>query len=255
MSRGAEKIASACAPIRCENCGVYRLCSPLGLEGPDPLLLDWVVRRKRLLKRGEVLFRTGDAAETVFALRSGSVKTYITTEDGRVQITGFHIAGDVLGLSALDRGRFGCEAEALEGTSVCEVSVQRLAEAAREIPDIHLQMMRIMSTEIRRNEELMLLLGKRSADEKLASYLLGLWSRLEEAGNSGTQFTLSMSRGDIGNYLGIAEETVCRVLARLQDDGLLKMQRRHIELRDLRRLRHLAHTPLDASTVRSLRLV
>lgn len=208
-------------------------------------LLDSIVRRQEVYKRGQVLFRPGDPFDYVYAIRSGSAKTLVSTADGRVQITGFHIPGELLGLSALASGKYTSEARALETTSVCKVSAERLQELARTIPAIQYELLKIMSGRIGQDEELMLLLGRRSAEERLAEYLLSLSRRFASRNYSATQFRLSMSRGDIGNYLGIAEETVCRLLSRFQEQGLVTIARRQVRLIDLRRLGAIAH--LDAA--------
>ncbi|MCF8197233.1 MAG: fumarate/nitrate reduction transcriptional regulator Fnr [Sulfuritalea sp.] len=229
-----------CEPIACSQCGVYQLCLPLGLDSANMSLLESVVKRKETFKRGQLLFRPGDSFDYIYAIRSGSVKTYVCTADGRVQITGFHIAGELLGLGALASGRHNSEARALETASVCCVEVWRMEELAQKIPSLQYQLLKIMSGQICRDEELMLLLGKRSAEERLAEYLIGLSRRFAARNYSATQFHLSMSRGDIGNYLGIAEETVCRILARFQDAGLIATKRRDVCLIDLRQLEAVA---------------
>lgn len=233
-----------CEPVTCNNCGIYQLCLPLGLDRADMTLLDSVIKRKEVYKRGEILFRPGERLDYLYALRSGSVKTYLCTFDGRVQITGFHLAGELLGLSALASHQYSSEASALETVSVCKVEVSRLDEVAMKIPSIHYQMMRIMSGQIRQDEDLMLLLGKRSAEERLAEFLLGLSRRFASRNYSETQFRLSMSRLDIGNYLGLAEETVIRILRRFQESGIITADRRHIRLNDVRRLNAVAHIDL-----------
>lgn len=229
-----------CTPITCKDCGVYQLCLPMGLNQGDTSLLDSIVKRKQVYKRGEVLYRVGQPFEYIYAVRSGSVKTYIFTDDGRVQITGFHIAGELIGLNDIDSRMYSCEARALETTSVCEVSIDRFQELVEKMPSIQHQMLKIMSGEIRHNQELMLLLGKKSAEERVATYLLSLSRRFERRNYSPMQFNLSMSRSDIGNYLGLAEETVCRVLARFQDEGLITSQRRQINLNDMEKLKNIA---------------
>lgn len=229
-----------CTPVACKDCGVYQLCLPMGLNQADTSLLDSIVKRKQVYKRGEVLYRIGQSFENIFAIRSGSVKTYIFTDDGRVQITGFHIAGELIGLNDIDSKIYSCEARALETTSVCEVSIEKFQDLVERVPAIQYQMLKIMGGEIRQNQELMLLLGKKSAEERLATYLLGLSRRFEKRHYSPIQFNLSMSRSDIGNYLGLAEETVCRVLARFQDEGLITTQRRQVYINDLVKLRGIA---------------
>ena len=229
-----------CNPVACRYCGIYKLCLPLGLEGADLSLLDSIVRRKAIFKRGQLLFRPGKRFDHLYAIRSGSVKSYLCTEDGHTQITGFHIAGELLGLSALAARRYTCEARALEATSVCVVEVAKFEALAREMPSLQYQMLTIMSRQIRLDEELMLLLGKRTAEEKLAGYLIGLSRRYASRNYSPIEFHLSMSRGDIGNYLGIAEETVCRILARFREEKLITMHRRHIRLTNIERLSAVA---------------
>ena len=231
-----------CGAVACRDCGVYRLCAALGLEGNELSLLDRVVERKLIFKRGGLLFRAREPADYVYAIRSGSVKTCVRTEGGRVQITGLHLPGELLGLAGFDSREYTCEARALETTSVCQVSMHRLEEVAERLPAIHREMLRIMSGQLRHYEQL-LLLGKHNAERRLAAFLLGLSQRFALHNYSPTRFNLSMSRGDIGNYLGIAEETVCRVFTRLQEEGLLTTRRRYVELHDLERLRAIAHDP------------
>lgn len=246
MARQAVQ-ESVCMPISCQSCGLYQLCLPMGLDSADTALLDRYVKRKRLLKRGEALYRIGEAFTYVYAIRSGSVKTYISTDDGRLQITGFHVPGELLGLSAMDDKRYNCDAMALETTSVCEISVDCFEELVRQIPSVHYEMLRMMSREIKHNQELMLLLGKKNAEERLATYLLSLSRRFAMRNYSPTQFNLSMSRGDIGNYLGIAEETVSRIFSRFQDEGVITSERRHIILNSLERLSSIAREPFSAT--------
>ena len=228
--------AQSCDPVACKQCGIYNLCLPLGLGQADMSLLGKIVKRKETFKRGQLLFHPGKPFDYVYAIRSGSAKTYLCTEDGRTQITGFHIAGELLGLSSLAGRHYTCEARALETMSVCMVDADRFEELAREIPSLQYQLLGIMCRQMQHDQELMLLLGKRSAEEKLAEYLTGLSRRFASRNYSATEFHLSMSRGDIGNYLGIAEETVCRIIARFHEDGLITARRRHLRINDLKRL-------------------
>ena len=219
----------------------------MGLDSAETKLLDYYVKRKRMLKRGQILYRVDEELTCVYAIRSGSVKTCISTGDGRLQVTGFHIPGELLGLNAIDEKRHNCEAMALETTSVCEISLDCFEELARQIPSVHYQMLRMMSKEIKHNQGLMLLLGKKNAEERLATFLLALSQRFAMRNYSATQFNLSMSRGDIGNYLGLAEETVCRILARFQEEGLIASERRRIVLNNLDRLSSIAHQPYSGA--------
>lgn len=232
--------------VACRSCGIYRLCASLGLGSGDLSLLESVVRRDQMFRRGELLYRRAEPLEYLYAIRSGSVKTYITTEDRRIQVTGFHIAGELLGLNAIEHHRHQCEARALETTSVCMVSIESFEQLARREPAIQYEMLKIMSGEIAHHQDLLLLLSKCSAEERIAAYLLSLSRRFARRRYSATEFNLSMSRSDIGNYLGIAEETVCRVFTRFQEDGLIATRRRYVELRDLERLTAIAPDPAVA---------
>jgi CRP/FNR family transcriptional regulator len=236
--RAAEP--DVCSPVTCKDCGIYGLCREVGGPDVDLRLLETIVRNRRIFKRGELLYRIGEPLRAVYAIRCGSVKSYVLTNDGRVQITGFHITGEVLGLGALVVNQYMSEARALETTMVCEVPVDVLEAYSAEVPSIRQQMLKIMSQEILDNQELMLLLGKKNADERLATFLLSLSRRFQRRSYSPSQFNLSMSRSDIGNYLGMAEETVCRVFTRFQDDGLLTTERRQVQLLDQNRLKSIS---------------
>ena len=229
-----------CSPVTCKDCGIYGLCREVNGPDVDLRLLETIVRNRRLFKRGELLYRIGEPLRAIYAIRCGSVKTYVLTNDGRVQITGFHVTGELLGLGAIAANHYTSEARVLETTMVCEVPIDVLEAYSEELPSIRYQMLKIMSQEILDNQELMLLLGKKNADERLATFLLSFSRRFQKRSYSPTKFNLSMSRSDIGNYLGMAEETVCRVFTRFQDEGLLTTERRQVQLLDLDRLHTIA---------------
>jgi CRP/FNR family transcriptional regulator, anaerobic regulatory protein len=229
------------AVIACTECSVHDVCAPFGTDVNPEALPGGIFKRRHVFRRGDVLYRMGQPFEAVYAIRSGSVKTYVSTDDGRIQITGFHIAGELLALNALSGQTYVSEARALEATTVCELDTDRLDELAKRFPDLQRSMIRIMSDEILHHQELMLLLGKKTAEERIATYLLSLSRRFAKRHFSATQFILSMSRSDIGSYLGIAEETVCRILSRFGDEGWVTTRHRHVVLNDLQRLQDIAH--------------
>lgn len=233
-------VPEACSPVTCKDCGIYGLCREVNGPDVDLRLLQTIVRNRRVFKRGELIYRIGEPLRAVYAIRCGSVKSYVLTNDGRVQITGFHITGEVIGLGGMAANQHMSEARALETTMVCEVPIDVLETYSEEVPSVRQQMLKIMSQEILDNQELMLLLGKKNADERLATFLLSLSRRFQKRSYSPSQFNLSMSRSDIGNYLGMAEETVCRVFTRFQDDGLLNTERRQVQLLDQNRLKSIA---------------
>lgn len=227
------------AAVACNSCGIFALCHAVGGD-TDLSVLDTLVNSRRTIKRGEVLYQAGEPFRAIYAIRGGSVKTFILADDGRVQVTGFHFVGEVLGLDAITMGRYNCTATALETSSVCEAPVDRLNELGDEIPDLQHGMLDVMSQEILHCHELMMLLGKRNAEERLSTFLLNMSRRLEKRNFSHTRFSMSMSRSDIGNYLGMAEETVCRVFTRFQEEGVITLERRQITLHSLDQLRAIA---------------
>lgn len=231
---------ASCAPIACKDCGIYRLCYAVGGDA-DLSLLDVLVKNRRTYKRGELIYRIGEPFRAVFAIRRGAVKTSLLTDDGRVQITGFHTSGEVLGLHAINNDCYNCEARALEATSVCEVPFEHYEKLAFQAPELQRQMLRIMGEEIVHNQEMMLLLGKKKAEERLATFLVNLSRRLARHGRPALEFKLGMSRSDIGNYLGLAEETVCRIITRFEEKSLISTERRLVRLESMDRLQALAN--------------
>ena len=220
--------------VACQDCSLHQLCLPLGLEGSDLTKLESIMKRSRPLKKGESLFHQGDTFKSVYAVRSGSIKTFSIADDGSEQITGFHLSGELVGLDAINDEIHPCTTMALETTSYCEIPYHQLEDLSGDLPSLRHQLLRIMSREMTQEAHLLMLLGKKTAEERLASFLLSLSGRFKERGFSETEFNLSMSRNDIGNYLGLAVETVSRLFTRFQDQGLLKVHGRFIQLLDMR---------------------
>ena len=226
--------------VACRDCSLYQVCLPVGVEAEELSELDRIIHQRRPLRRGEHLFRVGDEFDSLYVVRSGSVKTYAPSVDGREQITGFHLPGELLGLDAISNGDHPCGARALETASVCEIPYELLESLGGRIPALRQQIFRLMSRELLQEESHLLLLGRRGADERLAAYLMDLAERLRRRGFSATEFHLSMSRGDIGNYLGLAVETVSRTFTRFQEEGILTAERKHVVIHDAAALSRLA---------------
>lgn len=222
--------------VACKNCTLSTLCLPVGLTGEDVERLDDIVKRARPLHRGDYLFRNGERFRSLYVVKTGSVKSYAPSEEGGEQVLGFHLPGEIIGLDAIDKEVHACSAKVLETSAICEVPFSRLEELSSCIPSLQHQMFRLLSKEIGHDTEMLLLLGKKSAEERLATFLLSMSKRLHKRGLSPTDFYLSMSRHEIGNYLGLAVETVSRLFTRFQDEGLLKVDRKHVELLDLEAL-------------------
>jgi CRP/FNR family transcriptional regulator len=236
----AKVINIASIKAACKDCNLRELCLPLGLDEPDLTALDKVIRRRRTLRKGEQLYRLGDPLKSLYAVRSGTLKTTGLMEDGRVQVTGFHLAGELLGIDAINTDQHPCSAEALETSEVCEIPYNALEELAHQVPGLQHQLFRIMSREIVEDERLLMMLGRMNAEERLASCLLSFSRRHERLGVNGAAFKLSMSRQDLGDYLGLALETVSRLFSRFQEEGLIEVQGRHVHLRDSERLHAIA---------------
>lgn len=216
----------------CKDCSLASLCLPLSLNLEDMDALDDIVKRGRPLKKGEFLFRQGDAFGSVFAVRSGALKTFSLSDSGDEQITGFHLPSELVGLCGMDSEFYPVSAMALETTSVCEIPFERLDELSVQLPQLRRQLMRIMSREIRDDQQMMLLLSKKTADERIATFLVNLSARFRARGFSANQFRLAMSRNEIGNYLGLAVETVSRVFTRFQQSKLLEAEGKEVQILD-----------------------
>lgn len=229
--------------VACRDCNLYQLCLPLGLDNDDLDRLDKIIERRKPVRRGEALFEASNHFRAIYAVRSGSIKTFSIDEHGNEQVTGFHLPGELLGLDAINTGKHPCTARALETSSVCEIPFEKLEELSNSIPGLQRQMLRIMSKEIQHDQGLMTLLGKKTAEQRVASFLMSLSGRLKQRGFSVRDFNLSMSRSDIGNYLGLAVETVSRIFTRFQTDGLLTVRRKHILIHDLEKLSTIAEQP------------
>lgn len=227
--------------VACQECCLNSLCLPVGMDKDDLARLDEIIERKPPMGRGDHLFHIGDDFRAIYAVRSGSLKSYSTTENGQEQIIGFHFPGDLVGLDAIADHAYPISARALETTSVCAIPFEQLDALSGEMPSLRSQLLKLMSREISHDEQNIITLGQKSADERLAAFLIGLSKRFALRGFSSTEFNLSMSRGDIGNYLGLALETVSRLFTRFQRDGLIRVDRKFIEILDLQSLSCLAN--------------
>ncbi|HOM12256.1 MAG TPA: fumarate/nitrate reduction transcriptional regulator Fnr [Rubrivivax sp.] len=218
--------------VACSNCNLRELCLPVGFSDREFERLDTLVGARRTLKRGELLFRNGDAFESLYAVRTGFFKTRVSSEDGRDQVTGFQMAGELLGLDGIGADRHSCDAVALEDSQVCVIPYEQLEALSREFSDLQRQFHKIMSREIVRDHGVMLLLGSMRAEERLAAFLLNLTQRLRARGFSPSSLVLRMTREEIGTYLGLKLETVSRCFSKFQDDGILAVKQRHIRVLD-----------------------
>ena len=226
--------------IHCQNCSISQLCIPVSLSESELNQLDNIIERKKPIHKGDELFKAGDELKCLYAIRSGTVKTYTITEQGEEQITAFHLAGDMVGFDAISTGNHQSFAEALETAMVCEIPFETLDDLSGKMPKLRQQMMRLMSGEIVADQNMLLLLSKKSAEERLASFIYSLANRFGERGFSSREFRLTMTRGDIGNYLGLTVETISRLLGRFQKAEVIEVKGKYITVLDMEELGKLA---------------
>lgn len=229
--------------VACSHCNLRDLCFPVALPEESLQRLDTVVTHRPLIKRGDALFRKGDPFRAIYVVRTGFFKNCAFAPDGHSQVAGFMMAGEVLGLDGIETDTHGCDAIALEDSQVCVVPLNQLEELAREFIPLQRHFHKIMSREIMRDHDVMLLLGSMTADKRVAAFLLNLLQRLQLRGFSSSEILLRMTREDIGSYLGLKLETVSRVFSKLQDQGILEVRHRNIRIARAAALAALVNTP------------
>ena len=216
----------------CADCALNQLCLPASIGGADLDRLDQVVKQRLPLERGGILFREGANHPALFVVRSGSLKTFVTLPEGDVQILGFHIAGELVGLDGLSGEGHRCTAEALERSSLCEVPFDSLTAVAAKVPGLQHQLFRVMTREFGREMQHPVMMGRKQAMSRLAIFLRSLSERLEGIGRDPHLLTLSMTRQELANYLGLVIETVSRLFSRMQSLGVLEVDRRSVRIVD-----------------------
>lgn len=218
--------------VACSNCNLRELCMPMGFDPADMQRLDEVVATRRKIKQGASLFSTGDEFNSLYAIRTGFFKTSISSEDGREQVTGFQMAGEIIGLDGIVNDHHSCNAIALEDAEVCVMPFSNVEDLSREFPVLQRHMHKIMSREIVRENGIMLLLGNMRAEERLAAFLLNLVQRLHARGFSKSELVLRMTREEIGSYLGLKLETVSRTFSKFCDEGIIEVKQRYVRIID-----------------------
>lgn len=218
--------------INCQDCGFSQLCLPFTLNSQELTKLDDIIQRKRPLHKGDMLFESGQPLKSLYAVRTGSFKTFTLTEQGEQQITGFHLPGDVIGFDAINSQIHPSYGEALETAMICEIPFSNLELLLDQLPRLRQQMMRLMSQDIQSDQQMLLLLNRKTAEQKLATFLLHLSQRYGSRGFSDKAFRLTMTRSDIGNYLGLTVETISRLLSKLHKDQLVEVEGKLITIID-----------------------
>ncbi len=231
---------SSPSSINCQHCGFSQLCLPFTLNEAELDKLDQIIQRKRPSHKGDHLFEAGKPLQALYAVRTGSFKTYTLTEQGEEQITGFHLPGDVIGFDAIGDQQHPSYAQALETAMVCEIPFNNLDHLLDQVPKLRQQLMRLMSQDIHGDQQMMLLLNRKTAEEKLAAFLTNLAQRFASRGFSRKEFRLTMTRGEIGNYLGLTVETISRLLGRFHKDELIHVDGKLITIANFDELSRVA---------------
>ena len=225
----------------CSNCSLRELCMPMGLNSEQMQRIDDIVATRRKVKRGARLFHNGEAFTSLYAIRTGFFKTCVATEDGRDQVTGFQMAGEIIGLDGIVNDHHTCDAVALEDAEVCVMPFDKLEELSREVTALQHHVHKIMSREIVREHGVMLLLGSMRAEERLAAFLLNLVQRLHARGFSPLELVQRMTREENGSYLGLKLETVSRTFSKFAEDGIVEVKQRHIRILDTEALKRIVN--------------
>ena len=230
---------------QCASCSLKELCLPVGLQSVDFEKLDGVIKQSRRLRKGDYLYHSGENFQSIYAIRTGFFKTLGSLSDGRDQVTGFFMSGELLGMDGIDNHAYTNNAVALEDSEVCELPFNRLDELAQFIPSLNLHFFRLMSREIIRDQNVMMMLGNMNAEERLSTFLINLSQRLAARGFAANDFVLRMSREEIGSYLGLKLETVSRTLSRLHHDGIVSVEHKHIRILQPQVLRQMRSQSLS----------
>jgi len=229
--------------VACSNCNLRELCMPVGLTDADMQRIDDIVATRRKVKRGTPLFRNGERFTSLYAIRTGFFKTCVATEDGRDQVTGFQMAGEIIGLDGIVNDHHTCDAVALEDAEVCVMPFERIEDLSREVTSLQHHVHKIMSREIVREHGVMLLLGSMRAEERLAAFLLNLVQRLHARGFSQSELVLRMTRDEIGSYLGLKLETVSRTFSKFVEEGLVEVKQRYVRILNADGLKLIVNNP------------
>ena len=241
MAKPATQINIQSLKAACSQCNLRELCLPYGLSDDELERIDTLIGARRRLRRSQHLYRAGEEFEAIYAIRSGFFKTDVLLEDGREQVTGFQMAGEMLGMDGISTDSHSCNAVALEDSEVCVIPYAQLEKVSREIETLQHNFHKVMSREIVRDQGLMMLLGSMRAEERLAAFLVNLSQRFTARGYSPSEFHLRMTREEIGSYLGLKLETVSRSFSKFQDDGLISVQQKHVRILDISGLKKILH--------------
>jgi len=223
-------ITPSAIKVACSNCNLRELCMPMGLSEQDLDKIDELVATRKKIKKGDFLFHSGSPFKSIYAIRTGFFKTSVTTEDGRDQVSGFQMAGEIIGLDGIVNDHHACDAIALEDAEVCVMPFEKIEQLSLEVKSLQHHVHKMMSREIVRENSVILLLGSMKAEERLAAFLLNLLQRLHARGFSKSELVLRMTREEIGSFLGLKLETVSRAFSKFAEDGIIEVKQRNLKI-------------------------
>ena len=231
-----------CGEISCGDCGLDPICRVLEYGEADSGVPEGVLLRRRPVARGETIFAWRDPFHSFFAVKSGSFKAMLPSEGRPGRVIGFQFAGELMGIEGMAGRVYPYTARALENSSVCELRLDRLPESGKPLETLQQSIIEMLGQAVAFNQEMIASLVHQSADQRIAGFLLGISDRLKRRGLEGDFFMLSMSRGDIASYLGLASETVSRILTKMSKSGCIRLQHRRLRLIDTDALRRIAYS-------------
>jgi CRP/FNR family transcriptional regulator len=240
-------MADSAFKVACSKCNLRELCMPVGLDTNDMQKLDAIVATRKHVKQGQMLFSNGDPFTSLYAIRTGFFKTCLSNEDGREQVTGFQMAGEIIGLDGIVSDHHSCNAVALEDAEVCVMPFANVEDLSREFPVLQRHVHKVMSREIVRENGMMMMLGNMRAEERLAAFLLNLVQRLHARGFSQSEMILRMTREEIGSYLGLKLETISRTFSKLSEDGIIEVKQRYVRILRPDELKKITNLQLSPS--------
>lgn len=230
---------------KCKSCSLYQLCLPLGLEEGDIDKLESIIKRRRVVEKGSYLYHSGDTLKSLYAVRSGSFKSYVPVAESAEQVIGFHLPGELMGMDGIHGEQHRSFSKALETSSVCEIPFDKLEILSVEVPGLSHHLMSLMSEELQHEQCHITQLAKMTAEARLANFVVEMSKRHTERGHSSSEFNLSMSRNDIANLLGLAVETVSRLFTHFQELKILQVERKHIQILNMEGLHQQAQACVD----------
>lgn len=232
--------------LHCQNCSFSQLCLPFNLSNSELNRLDDIIKRKQPYQKNSKLFELHEPLKSLYAVRSGSFKSYTLNPEGEEQIIAFHLPGEIIGFDSVAHESHQSVAQALETSMVCEIPFDIMDALSSELPALRRQVMRLMSEEIKQDQQMFMLLNQRTAEERLAYFLVSMSTRFKNRGFSANEFRLTMTRGEIGNYLGLTVETISRLLSKFQKESLITVEGKLISLNDVDALTHRSKTLLPS---------